>query len=201
MTDELFNNNEPKIVDETKTEGKQGIRSLELIADFVDGYAKDWYFAVMEAFKNELDIKLTLRKEPILVNGKEQWEVKKDKEGNILYRKDGKPRKKKKTKDVLRWTQGRFYCFSEGQVLYDSPKAYLSPWREALKHLNLRCEIVRAIPCTKNDEGYFKHGSVVFTLSKPNGDRTGLKAIDQYHLTQTDFVEYLRTGELEGIRT
>ena len=195
MTDELFNNddsNEPKIVDETLAKGKQK-RSLELIANFVDGYAEGWYFAVMEAFKDQLDIKLTVRKEPVLIDGKEQWEEKKDKKGNILYREDGKPRRKKKTKDVLKWTQGRFFNFSEGQVLYDSPKAYLPLWRDALKHIKLRCEIVRAIPSGLN-EGQFNHGSVTFTLSKPNKDRTGLEMIDQYHLTQTDFVAYLRRG-------
>jgi hypothetical protein len=111
----------------------------------LEGYAKGWHFAVMEAFKNELDIKLTVQKEPILDDGKEQWVEKRDKKGNLLYRKDGKPRMTKKTKEVLKWTQGRIYSFSDGQVLYDTPKAYLVPWREALKHLNLRCEIIRAI--------------------------------------------------------
>lgn len=41
-------------------------RSLKLIADFVDGYAQGWYFAVGEYFKDELDIKYTQRVE----NGK-----------------------------------------------------------------------------------------------------------------------------------
>jgi len=36
-------------------------RSLELIAEFVDGYAEDWHFAVGECFRDELDIKYTQR--------------------------------------------------------------------------------------------------------------------------------------------
>ena len=38
-------------------------RTLKLIADFEDGYAKGWYFAVGEYFKDQLDIKYTQRVE------------------------------------------------------------------------------------------------------------------------------------------
>jgi hypothetical protein len=34
-------------------------RSPDLIANFVDGYAKDWKFTVIEAFRESLDIKWT----------------------------------------------------------------------------------------------------------------------------------------------
>ena len=36
-------------------------RSLKLIANFVDGYAEGWAFAVSEAFKDRLDIRYTQR--------------------------------------------------------------------------------------------------------------------------------------------
>ena len=41
-------------------------RSLDLIADFADGYAKGWYFAVGKCFRDQLDIKFTDR----VINGK-----------------------------------------------------------------------------------------------------------------------------------
>ena len=50
-------------------------RSLNLIAEFVDGYAKDWYFAVGEYFKDELDIKYTPRQVEVIKNGVKQYEI------------------------------------------------------------------------------------------------------------------------------
>lgn len=44
-------------------EKKRQIRTLDLDSEFVDGYAKGWYMAVPEAFKDELDIKYTERVE------------------------------------------------------------------------------------------------------------------------------------------
>lgn len=148
-----------------KDKPKREIRSLKLIADFEGGYAKDWYFAVGEAFKDQLDVKLTPRKE--------------------------------KGKEVLKWTQGKFFTFAEGHVLYDTPKAYLPTWAEALKHIKFRCEVIRAVPCSLDDKGRLNHGSVTFTLSKPTKDRSSLEVIDQYHLTQPQFVEFLKTGKLK----
>jgi hypothetical protein len=104
--------------DTPKTEGAgeepgRQKRSLVLIADFVDGYAKDWHFAVGDCFREQLDIKFTPRIE--------------DK------------------KEVMRWTQGKEYCFAEGHVIYDTPKAYLQ-WSEALKHIACVCSVLWATP-------------------------------------------------------
>jgi hypothetical protein len=38
-------------------------RHSQLIAHFIDGYAKGWYMAVKECYRNELDIKYTERRE------------------------------------------------------------------------------------------------------------------------------------------
>ena len=43
--------------------GKKFKRHTELLADFSDGYAKDWYFCVPKFFYEALDIKFTERKE------------------------------------------------------------------------------------------------------------------------------------------
>jgi len=139
-------------------------RSLKLIANFVDGFAKGWHFAVGEFFKNELDIKLTERVE--------------------------------KAKKVLRWTQGPFYCFAEGHTVYDTPKAYLQ-WSEALKHINLFCQVQRAVPNTLNDKTGRISGSVSFTLYRINQEKTGIENIGFYHLSQNDFVDFLKTGQFD----
>ena len=65
---------------------KRENRSLKLIADFKDGYAAGWFFAVGECFRTELDIKWTKRK----VNNKDWWGWTQGKafafcEGHILY--------------------------------------------------------------------------------------------------------------------
>lgn len=139
-------------------------RSLDLIADFVDGYASGWHFAVGECFKDELDIKFTDRVE------------------------DGK--------EVRRWTQGKLYCFAEGHRIYNTPNGYLQ-WSEALKHLKLICEVVRAIPNKTGPRGRILPGQVTFKLSKPNATQTNVETVGQHHLSQDGFVEFLKTGILK----
>ena len=143
-------------------------RSLDLIANFVNGFAEGWYYAVGECFKDELDIKYTLRKE--LIDGKK--------------------------KDIMRWTQGPFYSFKEGHTLYDTSKAYLE-WSEALKYIRFICEVIHAMPNTVSDKKEFINGFVTFTLKKPNHDKTGITNIGQYTVTQNQFVNYIKTGLLK----
>ena len=154
--------------EEAKAKVSREKRSLKLIADFnEEGYAEGWYFAISKAFRDQLDIKYLERKEPVLdENGKVVKEPFKDKKGDVVLKKDGTPRIRRKTKPVMRWTQGKFYCFSEGHVIYDTPQAYLPLWREALNHINLRCVVIRALPNTLDDKRNFKRGFVTFTLSK-----------------------------------
>lgn len=139
-------------------------RSLKLIANFVDGFAEGWHFAVGEFFKIELDIKLTERVE--------------------------------KGKKVMMWTQGPFYCFDEGNMIYDTPKAYLQ-WAEALKHINLYCQVQRAIPNKLDEKKEFINGFVSFTLNTINKEKTGVENIGFYHLSQNNFVEFLKTGKFD----
>lgn len=113
---------------------RKQLRSLELGADFVDGFAEGWHFAVGEFFRDELDIKLTERVE--------------------------------KGVQVLRWTQGPYYAFKEGHILYDTPKAYLQ-WSEAIKHIKRMIMIVRATPNRPGDDRSLVKGTVTFRLSRP----------------------------------
>ena len=176
-------------------------RTLDLIANFnEDGYAEGWYFPLPKVFREELDIKYLPRKEPVLdKEGKQVIEEVKDKNGKI--------KKKKQSKTVMRWTQGLYYKFKEGHVVYDNPGAYEDPegkipeekytWKEAIKHFKLRAEVVRASPNTIDSDDSFKQGFVIFTLSKPNPSKISLEHIGKYHLTQTDFVDFLKTGRLK----
>ena len=140
-------------------------RSLKLIAEFENGYAKNWNFAVGECFKDQLDIKYTQRVE--------------------------------NSKKVMRWTQGPFFCFAEGHVLYDTPKGYLK-WSEALKHIGVVCSVIRGTPNSLNNQGTFVKGQVFFKLSKPNDSLTGLDEVENYHATQKEFVDFLKTGTFKG---
>jgi hypothetical protein len=103
------------------------------------------------------------------------------------------------------WTQGPYFCFSEGQVLYDSKQAY-SNWHNALANINIACQIVEAKPNMpvkfvnettgrnnfKTSEGYVK-----FVLFKPNAEHNKLSRFAEYHMTQNQFVRFLQYGELD----
>jgi hypothetical protein len=163
---------------------KREKRSLNLIAEFEDGYAKGWHFAVGEYFKDPLDIKFTERKIPVLLNGEKQYEIK------IV---NGKERKKLITKSIWCWTQGRSYAFQTGYTIYDSASGYL-PWPEAFHHFKKMIKIIEAVPCSVSGD---IAGHVIFDLSTPASCRSKLDVIGQYKFTQHEFVEYLKTGILK----
>lgn len=149
-------------------------RSPDLIANFVEGFAAGWFMAVKESFKMELNIEYTERK--------------KDK---ISY---------------FEWTQGPYFKFSEGQVIYDSKSAYTC-WENALKNVNLACQIISAkqnIPFKYKNEETGKtefrviEGYVQFQLFRPDDARNKLVPYAEHTLSQNDFVEFLKTGEIKG---
>lgn len=102
------------------------------------------------------------------------------------------------------WVQGPYYCFSEGQLIYDDRNAYTN-WQNALKTVNLACQIVSAqknIPIKIDNEETGKpefrvlEGSVKFLLFKPENERTRLVPYVGYNLSQNEFVNFLKTGKL-----
>jgi len=112
-------------------------------------------------------------------------------------------RKKNKT-SFFEWTQGPYYCFSEGQIVYDVKEGY-SCWYDALKKVNLACQIVAAKPnipikvdneVTGKPEYRVLEGYVRFTLFKPDDGRTKLIPFVGYNFTQNEFVKFLKTGKL-----
>jgi hypothetical protein len=153
---------------------KRAKRSTELIANFVEGYAANWNFAIKECFKMELNIEFTERK--------------------------------KDTVAYYEWTQGPYFCFSEGQVFYDGKEGYTC-WQDALEKVNLACQIKAAKPniplkldneLTGKTEFRVLEGYVQFSLYRLDEARTKLVPYVEYTISQNDFVTFLKTGEIRG---
>lgn len=106
----------------------------------------------------------------------------------------------KKNVDIL--TQGSYYNFKEGHILYDTPKAY-TIWHEAIKNINIACKIIKAKPrslSTKENNSAKRtidDGLVVFLIYKPNENRTVLQEISEHEMTQVEFVNFLKTGFID----
>lgn len=111
------------------------------------------------------------------------------------------PRQKQK-KTYYEWSQGPYFSFSEGQIIYNTPKGY-ETWSVALKHINIACQIVEAKPNTPakkeladGSKYVVENGYVKFLLLKPNNDRSSLEGFVCYNLSQNDFVDFLRSGRI-----
>lgn len=103
------------------------------------------------------------------------------------------PRKVGK-KTVMKWTQGSWFHFKEGDTIYDSPLAYL-PWD--LNNFNLCIEVTTATPAQPpNSSGREERdpGSVFFEVSIPNATRDQLVRVAVKKMTQDDFVRMLILG-------
>lgn len=111
---------------------------------------------------------------------------------------------KKKDKISYReWLQGPYFCFSEGQILYDSKQGY-SNWRNAIANINIACQIIEAKPnrpekfvneITGKNSFRISEGYVKFVLFKPNADCNKLTGVAEYHMTQNQFVKFLQYGD------
>jgi hypothetical protein len=145
-----------------------GKRHTQLIADFVEGYAGGWFMAVKKCYRNELDIKLTERK------------------------------KNKQT--YSEWTQGPYFSFAEGHLFYDTPKAYEKgkKWGQAIKAIKMACKITSATSTNLDKNKNLVEGMVNFTMYKPDKKATSLIVIQDYEVSQREFVNFLKTGLLNG---
>jgi hypothetical protein len=143
-----------------------GRRHTNLIANFANGYADGWFMAVKECYRNQLDIKLTERK--------------------------------KNKQSYLEWTQGPYFSFAEGHLFYDTSKAYEKgkKWGQAIKAIKMACEITSATPTNLDKNKTLVEGMVNFTVYKPDKKATSLIAIQDYKLSQREFVDFLKTGQL-----
>lgn len=112
--------------------------------------------------------------------------------------------RKKDKLSYYEWTQGPYFRFSEGQIIYDVKDGYVC-WQDALKKVNLACQIISSkdnIPIKVDNEVTGKPefrvlaGYVQFVLFRPDEERTKLFPYVGYNLSQNDFVCFLKTGTL-----
>ena len=139
-------------------------RSRELIAEFENGFAKEWFMAIGEFYRNELDIRLTERK-----SDKVSYQV---------------------------WTQGPYISFSSGHVFYNTKSVYEKIWSEAIREIEVACQITSAAPCKLDEKGIFLDGKVKFDLFRKDENQNGLVLSQKLETTQTEFVQFLKTGKL-----
>ena len=95
----------------------------------------------------------------------------------------------------LEWTQGPYFSFDEGHLFYDTPKAY-QKWGQALKTIKIACKITSATPTTLDKDKNLVEGVVEFTKYKPDANFTSMVAVQDYKLSQREFVNFLKTGRL-----
>jgi len=156
-----------RLTEESVEKGKT-TRLTDLLKSPQDDEKNGWFMCVPSCFNNALDIRLTTRK----IDGKE----------------------------TRVWTQGSAFSFKPGDTLYDTSKAY-SEWGEALKHLSLCINVDQAtdaIPAKRKGQQveYTQRnsGSIRFSILITNNPKTALMKIDDFQMTQDDFVFFLIRG-------
>jgi len=157
--------------------GKPRMKRSEILLRPLDASNYDWSFYVPNCFNEELDIRQTIRTDPV-----------KDANGDIVKKANGKP----KTIQRLVWTQGNFFTFQKGDTIYDTSLAY-QEWGHALKHIKRMITIKYAQPVEFEEwQNKRSPGEVIFSLTIfQNGE---LKESENKTLTQDEFVKYLIDG-------
>ncbi|GEM_PF-3091717 len=113
----------------------------------------------------------------------------------LAYPQEAPKSGKTSKQSVFEWTQGPYFSFTEGHIFYDTPKAY-KKWKKAIKAIKIACKIVSATPTMLDKNKKLVEGIVIFTIYKPDAKLTSLKAVKDYKLSQTEFVNFLKTGVL-----
>ena len=103
--------------------------------------------------------------------------------------------RKKNKQSYSEWTQGPYFSFAEGHLFYDTPKAYRK-WGQALKIMKKACKITSSTPTILDKNKNLVEGTVNFTTYKPDKKATSLIAIQDYKVSQREFVDFLKTGQL-----
>ena len=168
-------------------------RSQIPIALFVNGFAAGWKMAVVEAFKDALDIKRTQR----IVGGKKQmgWT-----QGRIFSFKEGDT-----IHDVHKpcsvWREAMEELTLMVQVQKASPSAYVTQEIITIEgSINAKTQKPEGQPKDTIFDGLtitrqrFSPGFVRFELYLPNDDRSVVEKAGIYETTQEDFIAFLQTG-------
>lgn len=111
--------------------------------------------------------------------------------------------KTKNKQTYFEWTQGKYYCFSAGQILYSSKFAY-KKWENFSEKSRFAIQIVEALPNRPpsiaensfNNEivnGYVRF--VLYIFSEKSMDALPFVG---YQLTQNEFVDALKSGEIDN---
>jgi hypothetical protein len=114
----------------------------------------------------------------------------------LAYPQEAPKSGKTSKQSVVEWTQGPYFSFAEGHLFYDTPKAY-KKWAEAIKAIKTACQIISATPTILDRNKNLVEGMVKFIVYKPDEKFTSLKAVKDYKLSQTEFVNFLKTGVLD----
>lgn len=158
---------------------KSGKRSDKLIATFKEGFADNWYMAVRDCFRTQLDIKYTSRVENRSMGAQKR--------------------------EVKLWTQGPRISFDRGHIFYDTPYGY-QLWKEAIKSVKLACIVTNGKPNDvkkveslnrKKKINQLINGFVEVEFLVPNNDKTKLIKRDEKKMSQNEFIEFLMYGNLE----
>lgn len=94
-------------------------------------------------------------------------------------------------KPVKTLTQGSEFCFSEGDILYDTSKGY-EQWAEALKHFKVMVQIKDAYPAVPGRDR--SPGKVTVDVWTPNKGKTGIEKLGEKEMSQDEFVKLLIAG-------
>ena len=105
--------------------------------------------------------------------------------------------RKKNKQSYLEWTQGPYYSFAEGHLFYDTPKGY-KKWNQAIKAIKIACKITSATPTMLDKNKNLLEGAVNFTIYKPDKQFESLVGTRDYKVSQKGFVNFLRTGQVDG---
>lgn len=94
----------------------------------------------------------------------------------------------------LVWTQGANFSFSVGDTIFDNEAGY-GPWDAALKQIRFCFQVSNATAVSPpNPRSPRQSGSVTFTVSIPNEQRTVLSVVRTHTVTQDEFVRFLIVG-------
>jgi hypothetical protein len=155
----------------------RGKRSEKLLATFSEGYAENWYMAVKDCFRTQLDMKYTSRIEKRSIGALKQ--------------------------EIKLWTQGPRIAFDKGHIFYDTRHGYRQ-WSDAIKHVNLACIVVNGKPNDVKKEKSPTSNKMVRKLIDgfvevefliPNNDKTKLIKRDEKKMSQNEFVQFLMYGK------
>lgn len=147
---------------------KRRKRRLELIADFKDGFAADWAFAVPKAFRDQLDIRLTER----VKDKKSNWVWT---QGNLFAFDVGHVFYDTPLAYHLSWNDALQVLRVALQVQFANPMGYDK----------------------QEPDGLYK-GAIWFKVYQPNENATALIEVDSLTCNQVEFVQLLKSGVLKS---